>query len=628
MSAQQIIDDSRAFADTWVDAADALIEGLTEKIEGADRRFGLDKVDLVYKKPEIDTANIERIAISDLYQAADTLRTKIDRSEDFLNDESIKEITKEPPVKWDKGVLSDKVVFDAAKYVVNDFAEVAPKIDLGKAPDPLSDSYKPRFMPATQNIAIPSNFAVGIPSAPVMTGDVNLPHAPAVVFPKYLEEIDWGAAEGIEEPDFAFTFNEQAYQSAMMDGLKSKLMADLAAGGYGIEPGDEVGLWERARDREAASSGAEVQALARDFASRGFMVPPGSMFGALEGIRAKAMDAAATLSRDVALKRADLYVQNRQFTIQQVKELETLLLNQHMAVMERILRAAQVSAQFVVDQYRARLDKTRLAVDVIQARVQSFRELVAAESTKVAIYNAQISAELAKTEVDKNKLEAYRASLSGVESTVNVYRLQVQAAEAAIQAERSKVEMWKAEVDGYLATVKAKEAEFSGYESRIRGEQARVQLFSEQVRAHAAKVDAKRVEADIKSMEVRSYTESANVALRAFEAELSANQNANNLHLKSEERAVRAFEAKVNAYRADVDGAAKLASIDIDQKRLVTSSKLDAARLVLEAQLAEINADFKATGFVVGSKQKLVDLYKEMIGASLGALNSIASIAE
>lgn len=623
-----IIDDSRKFADTWVESADNMVDSLVEKIEAADNRFGLDKVETLFTKPEIDTSNIERIAIADGYQAAAKLLASIERSSDFISDKSLDEIKREPPTKWNKSILPKEVIFDPEKYTVDEFTEEPPEIDFGDAPEPVSDSEKPEKPQKPQVIDIPRSFGISIPTAPVLSGSVNLPSAPTITFPAYLTNVDWSMADDVGDANFTFAFNDEAYKSAMLDDVKAKLMHDLAYGGYGIEEDDEAGLWERARGREALTAEAEMQAVTRDFAARGFMVPPGSLFGAIEGIRAKAMSTAATLSREVALKRSDLYVQNRQFTIQQIQALETTLINQHMAVMERILKAAQVSAQFVVDQYRARLDKARLNVDVIQARVQSFRELVAAEAAKIEVYNAQIKGELAKIEVDKNKLEAYRTQLAGVEATVAVYRLQVQAAEAAVQAERSKVEMWKAEVDGYLATVKAKEAEFSGYESRIRGEMAKVQVYSEQVKAYTAMVDAKRAEADIKSLEVKAYAESANVALRAFDSELAANQNANNLHLKSEERLARAFEARVNAYRADVDGAAKLASIEIDQKRLVTSSKIDAAKLALEATLAEINADFKATGFVIESKQKIVDMYKEMIGAALGGLNSIASIAE
>lgn len=627
MAAAEIIDASRTYADGWVNQADDLVNALTQKIESADSRFGLDKVDTIFNSSGIDTGNIERIALADNYDAAGGLKAQVDKVDGFLDASGIGGVKFTEAPEWRSDRLPASVEFSAEDYRVESFSGTAPLVDIGDAPAALTATV-PDKPSGLHTVSIPNNFDITIPTAPALSGAIDLPSLPTIEFPAYLQAPDWGLVDDVGEASFTFTFNDTAYTSAMLDAVTAKLMADLASGGYGIETADEAGLWQRAQEREASTAEAEMQAVTRDFAARGFMIPPGALFGAIEGIRAKAMSAAATLSREVALKRADLYVQNRQFTIQQVQALETVLLNQHMAIMERVLRAAQVSAQFMVDQYRARLDKARLGIDLIQAKVQAFKEQVATEALKVEIYNAQIRSELAKTEVDKNKLDAYRAQLAGIESTVGVYRLQVQAAEAAIQAERSKVEVWRAEVDGFLAVVKAKESEFSGYEARIRGEQAKVQLFSEQVRAHTSLVESKRVEADIKVAEVRAYNDAATVALRAFEAELSANKAANDLLSRSEEVAVRALAAKADAYRTGVDAAGKLSATQIDQSRLVTQSKLDAAKLMLDATLAELNADFKATGFVVESQQKLVDMYKDMIGAALGGLNSIASIAE
>lgn len=625
MSAQQLFESSREYSKGWIERADRLVESFENDLAvlGAESFLARDALYARLMSPDA----IDRLSLADDYDVANRLKTQIDKSDEFLATNGIGDVQFVEAPPWDAGSMPASVKFDPAQFKVPEFKGTAPTVDFGAAPSARTGS-APVKPSDVRNIEIPTDFRVSIPTAPVLSGSVNLPSAPTITFPAYLTNVDWSMADAVGEANFTFAFNNDEYQSAMLDEVKAKLMHDMAYGGYGIEESDEAGLWERAREREALTAEAEMQAVTRDFAARGFMVPPGSLFGAIEGIRAKAMSTAATLSREVALKRSDLYVQNRQFTIQQIQALETTLINQHMAVMERILKAAQVSAQFVVDQYRARLDKARLNVDVIQARVQSFRELVAAEAAKIEVYNAQIKGELAKTEVDKNKLEAYRTQLAGVEATVAVYRLQVQAAEAAVQAERSKVEMWKAEVDGYLATVKAKESEFSGYESRIRGEQAKVQAFGEQVKAHTAMVDAKRVEADIKSLEVKAYAESASVALRAFEAELSANKAANDLLSHSEDVAVRALAAKVNAYQVGVSAAGKLADTSIDQSRLIIQSKMDASKHMLQSMIASIDTGIKYAGMEFDSKKNQINMYKDMISAALGGLNSIASIAE
>lgn len=625
MAAQEIIDASRTYADGWIDKADLLTENLANKVESADDRFGLSKQKSIFDSPEIDLKSIQGIP-NELFDQSGLMYKTLSEGSMLSELDSLEQSGFVDSPEWGSNRVVPQVTFDPAQFTVESFSKEPPVIDFGNAPNALTASIP--SAPTTNVVAIPSGFSVAIPNAPTTFSSVNLPSPPTVTLPAYLGTVDWSDADDVPSPDFAFSFNDEAYTSAILDEVKAKLLFDLSNGGYGIEPSDESQLWERARDREAAGYESEMQAVARDFAARGFNTPPGSMFAAIEGIRSRAVNAAASLSRDVAMKRADLYVQNRQFTIQQVQQLESALLNQHMAILERVLRAAQISAQIVADKYRATLDRAKLKIEVIQSKVQAFRDVVAAESAKIEIYNAQIRGELSKLEVDKSKIDLYKAQLAGVESTVSIYKLQVQAAEAAIQAEKTKVELWKTEVDGYMAAVKAKESEFSGYEARIKGEMAKVQVYSEEVKAHTAKVDAKRVEADIKAMEVRASAQASDIAIRVFESELKANNAANDLLVRSNENAIRIALARVSARKDDVDAGYKLGSLQADGLRMKIQAKVDTAKMLLQATLAELDYDFKATGMVIEAQQKQVDMYKGMISSALGGLNSIASIAE
>lgn len=499
-------------------------------------------------------------------------------------------------------------------------------MNIGSAPAPLNASAP--NAPHLNPVSIPSAPTLNIPAPVEVSTTINLPSVPTIDLPPALTSLDFSFVAAVPDAAFTFHFDEVAYSSALLDGVKAKLLHDLQHGGYGIEPGDEVALWERAREREAELASQELDTITRDFASRGFLLPPGALFAATEGIRAKTLAGAASLSRDVALKRADLLVQNRQFTIQQVREVEALLVNMHMAAMERVLRAAQVSAQYAMEVFRARLDKAKLRLEAIQTQAQTFRDAVAAEAQKVEIYRAQLQAELSKMEIDKNKVELYRAKLSGVEMLANIYRIQVQAAEAAINAERSKVETYKAEIDGYLALVRAKESEFSGYEAQLRGEQTKVQLFSEQVRAHTAQAEAKKVQADVKALEVRAFSEVMDAAIRRFEAEVRAVAEKNGVLQKADEAKLRAFTAKMDALKARLAGAESYAQVGVNEEVQRTRNRLEASRLSVDAAKAQIALNLDADRFRMQAADAAVGVYKEMVVGALGALNSIASLSE
>lgn len=608
MSATKIIADSRQFANSWVQRADALVTRLGDFSFGG--YPGWVPIPTVAPGTATFTADLKALI----------------HGAKLIPSQDIGKITFEPIPRFSDADYPRAPEFDADRYSVPALTARAPAVNFGNAPAPLAGQVP--VVPALKDIEVPDAPTLTMPT-PIEVGTaVFLPPVPSIDMPPSMTTVDYSFVDVIPDAAFTFNFDEQAYQSAMLDALKAKLINDLVNGGYGIEPGDEAGLWDRAREREGEAASAEMQAVERDFASRGFMMPPGAMFGAMEAIRAKALGVAATLSREVAIKRADLYVENRRFTIEQVRELEQLMLNQHMAAMERVLRAAQVSAQYVMEVFRARVEKSKLKLEAIQTRAQAFRDAIAAEAQKVELYRAQLQAELSKLQIDQSRVDLYRAKLAGVETMANIYRAQVQAAEAAINAERSKVETYKAEVDGFMATVKAKESEFSGYEARIRGETSKVQLFSEQVRAHASAVDAKRAEADIKNLEVKAYAESANIAIRKFELELRAAAEKNGMLLNADEAKLRAFNAMVDGLKAQIAGATSYAQVGTNEEVQRISARLDAARLGVEAARININANLETSKFRLSATEAAVGVYKDMVVGALGSLNSIASLSE
>ncbi len=611
MAVSEIISKSQDYASNWVSRADTLVERLGSF---SDHRWpaNIDVPDWNDLQPGTGTFTSDLLALL--------------KGDAWTGYADIGKVTFEPPPTFNSSDFPKAPSFDFDNFKMSDLDIDAPPVNIGNAPPPLNASAP--WAPSLHPVSIPRAPTLVMPAPVDVSTTIHLPSVPTIDLPPALTSLDFSFVAAVPDAAFTFNFDEVAYSSALLDGVKAKLLHDLQHGGYGIEPGDEVSLWERAREREAELASQELDTIRRDFASRGFLLPPGALFAATEGIRAKALAGAASLSRDVALKRADLLVENRQFTIQQAREVEALLVNMHMAAMERVLRAAQVSAQYAMEVFRARVEKAKLRLEAIQTQAQTFRDAVAAEAQKVEIYRAQLQAELSKMEIDKNMVELYRAKLSGVETLANIYRIQVQAAEAAINAERSKVETYKAEVDGYVALIRAKESEFSGYEAQLRGEQAKVQLYVEQVRAYTAEADAKKTQADVKALEVRAYSEAMEAAIRRFEAEVRYVAEKNGVLQKKDEAKVRAFTAKMDALRAKLAGAEGYAQVGINEEVQRTRNRLEASRLAVDAAKAEIALNLDSDRFRMQAADAAVGVYKEMVVGALGALNSIASLSE
>lgn len=210
----------------------------------------------------------------------------------------------------------------------------------------------------------------------------------------------------------------------ILDAVKAKLLADIEDGGYGIEPTDEAALWQRERDREQQQADADVEEVTRQFAEGGFSMPQGAMFDAMSRAQQRASDKISTVNRDIALRRSELYVQNRQFAIQQGQSVENILITLHRAVTEQVMATTAIyNSQ--ISKYRADteagLETIRANVSIYAADVQAFNSAINAigeayrlKTTEHGINNNW------NIEVVRSQLEEARLMLQGQDASARV----------------------------------------------------------------------------------------------------------------------------------------------------------------------------------------------------------------
>jgi len=129
--------------------------------------------------------------------------------------------------------------------------------------------------------------------------------------------------------------NDPGYSSELLTQARNLLLSDIRDGGYGLDPRDETALWERAKDRESINAAAGIAEFQRAMAARGFSIPPGAMIAGTMKLQQDARAKNSSINREIALKRADLYVQNRQFAITTGLNTEQFLANWYAGFAER-----------------------------------------------------------------------------------------------------------------------------------------------------------------------------------------------------------------------------------------------------------------------------------------------------
>ncbi len=158
-------------------------------------------------------------------------------------------------------------------------------------------------------------------------------------------------------------------------------------------------------------------------ASRGFPLPPGELAIHLDRAWQDMQNKVSDTNREIYIDRAKRFVENRRFTITEIREMEAILIAFYNAVQERAINVSKLTVQLAIEVYNTILAryKARLEGAIAASRVQFERGQLEAEQAR------------AYFESFHWQIEAYIANLRKV---IDVAKVQVEAYGIDIQADR------------------------------------------------------------------------------------------------------------------------------------------------------------------------------------------------
>lgn len=501
---------------------------------------------------------------------------------------------------------------------VPEFNKTAPDINIPLPPDASLPSAP--TTPTYNQPDIPEAPVLLFPSAPSFS-PVVLPDAPSIAIPSFTATLP---VDDLVAPTTTFSFYEQAYVSALLDATKAKLLFDMENGGYGIEPTDETSLWERARSREYDASNVQMNEIMNIGAARGFRIPPGDMNVALQIAKQALLDKVSSINRDIALKRSDLYVDNRKFTITESRNLETMLINYHNSVMERSLNAAKAMLDAEIALFDALVRRYNAKLDAYRTEAQVFESKVRAALAQVEIYKTTMEGKRIELESQKVQVDVYRAQLSGIEALVNIYRTRMEATNVAANIEKVKLEAFRAQIDAYVQQVQAKVAEFNMFEARIKGETAKLQAFDSEVRAYSSLVDAAKVKATIQVENVRAEVDQAQAKIAVYNTEMEQFKAILQGDLALLSSNVQRYNADISAFAALIDGYKASYNLQLEDVKRQDSINTDKVRANIEVAKFSLEQLVESARLRNSASQYGADFYKTMIASSLSSINALA----
>jgi hypothetical protein len=490
----------------------------------------------------------------------------------------------------------------------------------------------PAFNPTTGAIQMPAVPAPidtsGLPVRPEID-DVTLPEAPSLVLPTLsnLTELeipeftfpDLLTFDGQEptfdeaRPSTTILWSEPEYTSELLSDVQTRVRAWLQ-GGTGLPAAIEQALFDRARTREQLTALDAEQAAFDTYAGRNFSMPPGMLVEAVNVAREKSRLAQNTLEREILIKAQEWEIENLRVAVEKGIALESTLIQKFMQFAQRTFEAAKFSVESeiklhdaMVALYNARQQGYRTAADVFKIRIE-------AQLRELDVFKAEIEGEIAKGQLNEQKVREYEARLKGVASFLEIYKTRMEGAKIQSDVARNQVETYKADIQGYGERLEAEKKRFDAYEAQVRAEAAKGSALEAEARAYAATVGAQESRANVKLKYIDGRIAAIRAGTEKYVAQLENERTRVTASLGAIEAGSRAYSADVARYSAEIQGETEAVRTTLGIAEARSRNLIS----FYEAQMKEYDANIT----------RIVEEAKIVLGALEAAARNSSALAQ
>lgn len=502
---------------------------------------------------------------------------------------------------------------------VPELTAVAPSITLPAQPS-ADIGAMPSDAPNIEEVVTPAAPVVTLPNTPTFE-ELQLPVAPSFSLPTFSAVLPQNS---LAAPTMAFSYTDTGYSSELADPLVAKLLDNLTNGGYGIETADEQALWARARDRAEQQAKAAVEEAQRHASRSSFPMPQGAYYTAVAKAQQQLQATMSEINREIALKRADLYVENRKFTIQEVQKYEQMAREFYQAVQDRALNFAKATVEMGVAIYDAGVRNYNVQIEAYRVEAQVFESRMRAELAKAELFKSQIEAERLRGEFNKQKVDLYQAQLNGIQTVVNLYKTRVEAANLLSELQRTKLEVFKTRVAAFGERVRAKSAEFDMYKASIAGELAKLDVFKSQIAAHQSQVEAEEAKGRIILQGNEALLQEYKASVQRYEAQLEGMVRIVSSRLEKAKTQIAGYSADVTSYNAFVSALVESARVRVANQQVNNQWNIAA----LNSQVEQVRFRLETLQATVENMNNInrfgAEYFRTALGSTLAGLNGLS----
>ena len=156
-------------------------------------------------------------------------------------------------------------------------------------------------------------------------------------------------------------------------------------------------------------------------------MPTGTAQAKLYRVQADYGDKMIAFGRDIAIKQAQLEIDNVQKALEQLIPIEQELVRFDMAARQRALDAVKFNNDAAVQIFDITTKAFLASQEARKIGVEIYKEQIQAYEAKASVYKTQIDAEKSKVEVNKELIAQYSAELSVNNLLLESYKSEIDA---------------------------------------------------------------------------------------------------------------------------------------------------------------------------------------------------------
>lgn len=595
-----IITDQQTLANTAFSNANTYLNNILDYINGVDDPLAVDNVSVtvdVGTAPTLTTSSSTASNPSSVPAVPD-------------DDVGAYPVISGPgTTSWDDMVtyLGDFPVFDVDIPTLSYAAKPA---DLGAVEPDIDVSI-------TTDFTYPQETNPTLPEVPTLE-EYNIPSLESYLKPiDLLRNEHLISAYSATSPTISIQWNEDPYSSATLTEITSTLLEWLQ-GGTGLSPVIEQAIWDRARNREDQVTKKGEQKLLVEYAQQGFTRPQGAHLAALDFFIQEAQNKIADLSREIAIKQADLEQQNIKFAIEKVIALEQLTLSNHNSMMQRAHEVAVTTQKLAIDLFNAEISRVQASAQLATAAVANYESRLKGSLATLERYKGELEGQKLISDLNNALIRDYTARVDAAKTTAEIYKIKVDAIVSKIQGETIKLQQVSNKVQNYAAVVAAKNAEYQGYSAQIEAENSKISAYGREIEAFNNRLQSYATYNDVAQSQSSVYIEQAKTNVASYQAAIEK-------YKAKIAATIDSYRMTMENYRSAIAQSADLRDhYDTQNSRLVQAYSMGLQGLTTEATIAQENAKIN-----IENARNYVQLYLKALtdNATIGAQLAASSLS-